>query len=223
MFKDGTVTHIHTGANDSLGLSVSAGDLKGMMTVRSHGGRVRAIKEGDIKIDIAFVAASAADKEGNCNGVLGKSACGPLAYSGIDARYAQHVIVVTDNIVEYPCTPISISESYVDHVVAVASIGDNKKIVGGTTRISTDPQVLLIGEYCARLMDALGLLTPELVFQAGAGGTSLTAMTALSAKLQQKKISAKMANGGTTAILVDMLKRGLVRKLTTCQALTWWR
>jgi citrate lyase beta subunit len=43
-------------------------------------------------------------------------------------------------------------------------------------------------------------------------------MTALSAKLQQKKISAKMANGGTTAILVDMLKRGLVRKLTTCQA-----
>jgi citrate lyase subunit alpha/citrate CoA-transferase len=218
MFKDGTVACIHTGANDSLGLSVSAGDLRGMMVVRSHGGRVRAIKEGEIKIDIAFIAASASDDQGNCNGLLGKSACGPLGYSGIDAKLAKHVVVVTDNLVEYPCTPISISENYVDRVVVVPSIGDNKKIVSGTTRLSTDPQVLLIGEYCARLMDALGLLTPELVFQAGAGGTSLTAMTALSAKLAQKKISARMANGGTTAILVDMLKKGLVRKLTTCQA-----
>jgi len=198
--------------------SVTAGDLKGIMVVRSHGGRVRAIKEGDINIDIAFIAASAADNQGNCNGVLGASACGPLAYSAIDAKLAKYVVVVTDNLVEYPCTPISISENYVDYVVQVKSIGDNKKIVSGTTRLSTDPQTLMIGEYCARLMDALGLLTPELIFQAGSGGTSLTAMTALSAKLAQKKISAKMANGGTTCILVDMLKKGLVRKLTTCQA-----
>eukprot|EP00727_Mastigamoeba_balamuthi_P014276 m51a1_g9471 putative citrate lyase subunit alpha and beta (948) ;mRNA; f:578665-581936 len=218
MFKDGTVLHVETGANDALGLSVSAGDLKGIMTVRSHGARVRAIKEGDVKIDIAFIGASAADREGNCNGVQGKNACGPLAYSSIDARFARRTVVVTDNLVEYPCTPISISENYVDHVVCVPSIGDNKKIVGGTTRLSTDPQTLLIGEYCARLMDALGLLTPELVFQAGSGGTSLTAMSALSAKLEAKHISARMANGGTTCILVDMLKKGLVRKLTTCQA-----
>lgn len=92
------------------------------------------------KIDIAFVAASASDNQGNCNGVLGKSACGPLAYSAIDAKMAKYVVVVTDNLVEYPCTPISISENYVDYVVSVNSIGDNKKIVGGTTRLSTDPQ-----------------------------------------------------------------------------------
>eukprot|EP01105_Mastigella_eilhardi_P000397 TRINITY_DN1049_c0_g1_i1.p1 TRINITY_DN1049_c0_g1~~TRINITY_DN1049_c0_g1_i1.p1 ORF type:complete len:945 (+),score=311.69 TRINITY_DN1049_c0_g1_i1:1362-4196(+) len=218
MFKDGTVTSIQTGANDSLGRSVTAGELKGMMVVRSHGARVRAIKEGDIKIDVAFIAAPEADNQGNCNGVHGKNACGPLAYSAIDAKMAKHVVVITDNMVEYPCTPISISENYVDYVVKVNSIGDAKKIVSGTTRLSSDPQTLLIGEYCARLMDALGLLTDELVFQAGAGGTSLTAMCALSDKLAQKKISARMANGGTTGILVDMLKKGLVRKLTTCQA-----
>jgi len=217
-FKDGTVLNIQTGANDSLGLSVTAGDLKGIMVVRSHGGRVRAIRDGDIDIDIAVIGASECDPQGNCNGVHGKSACGPLAYSAIDAKLAKHVIVVTDNLVEYPCTPMSITETFVDHVVVVPSIGDNKKIVSGTTRLTTDPQQLMIGEYCARLMDALGLLTPELIFQAGSGGTSLTAMTALSAKLQKKGVSAKMANGGTTCILVDMLKKGLVRKLTTCQA-----
>lgn len=217
-FKDGTVTDIQTGANDSLGLSVTAGDLQGMMVVRSHGARVRAIREGDIQIDIAVIGASECDPQGNCNGVHGKSACGPLAYSAIDAKLAKHVIVVTDNLVEYPCTPMSINESYVDHVVLVPSIGDPKKITSGTTKLTTDPQQLLIGEYCARLMDALGLLTSELVFQAGSGGTSLTSMTALSARLKAKGISAKMANGGTTCILVDMLKKGLVRKLTTCQS-----
>jgi citrate lyase beta subunit len=43
-------------------------------------------------------------------------------------------------------------------------------------------------------------------------------MHALSARLEKKGISARMANGGTTCILVDMLHRGLVRKLTTCQS-----
>lgn len=217
-FKDGTVTRIETGANDALGWSVTNGDLKGMMVVRSHGARVRAIREGDIKIDVAFIAASECDPMGNCNGVHGKSACGPLAYSAIDAKLAKYVVVITDNLVEYPCTPISISENYVDLVVVVPSIGDNKKIVSGTTRLSTDPHVLKIGEYSARLMDALGLLTNDFVFQAGSGGTSLTSMASLSERLAKKGVSAKMANGGTTAILIDMLKKGLVRKLTTCQA-----
>jgi len=189
-----------------------------MMVVRSHGARVRAIKEGDIIVDIAFIAAPESDDQGNCNGVHGTNACGPLAYSAIDAKMAKNVVVVTDNLVEYPCTPISISENYVDYVLKVPSIGDAKKIVGGTTRLSTDPQTLLIGEHCASLMDALGLLTPELVFQAGSGGTSLTAMTALSDRIEKKGISARMANGGTTCILIDMLKKGLVRKLTTCQS-----
>ena len=218
MFKDGTVTQIQTGANGPLGLSVTAGDLQKPMIVRSHGARVRAIKEGDIQIDIAFIAAPESDDQGNCNGVHGRNACGPLAYSAIDAKLAKHVVVVTDNLVEYPCTPISISENYVDYVVKVDSIGDASKIVGGTTRISTDPNTLHIGETCAKLMDALGFLTPELVFQAGSGGTSLTAMKGLSDRMAKKGISARMANGGTTCILVDMLKKGLVRKLTTCQS-----
>jgi citrate lyase subunit alpha/citrate CoA-transferase len=218
MFKDGTVTQIQTGANGPLGLSVTAGDLQKPMVVRSHGARVRAIKEGDIKIDIAFIAAPEADDQGNCNGVHGRNACGPLAYSAIDAKLAKHVVVVTDNLVEYPCTPAPISENYVDYIVKVDSIGDANKIVGGTTRISSDPQTILIGETCAALMDALGLLNSSLVFQAGSGGTSLTAMKGLSDRLERKGISARMANGGTTCILVDMLKKGLVRKLTTCQS-----
>jgi len=117
------------------------------------------------QIDIAVIGASEADNQGNCNGIHGKSACGPLAYSAIDAKLAQHVIVVTDNLVEYPCTPMSINETNVDYVVLVPTIGDPKKITSGTTRLTSDPQQLLIGEYCVRLMEALGLITPDLVFQ----------------------------------------------------------
>jgi len=70
---------------DSIGYFVSEGGLKEPIVVRSHGGRVRAIKSGRVHIDIAFIAASECDEAGNCNGINGKSACGPLAYAHIDA------------------------------------------------------------------------------------------------------------------------------------------
>ncbi len=48
--------------------------------------------------------------------------------------YADKVIVITDNLVPYPLADFSISETYVDYVVQVESIGDPAGIVSGTTR-----------------------------------------------------------------------------------------
>ena len=59
----------------------------------------------------------------------GKSNCGVLSYSMVDAKYADHVVVVTDCLVEYPNLPASISQVDVDYVVEVEAIGNPDKIV----------------------------------------------------------------------------------------------
>ena len=92
----------------------------------------------------------AADDYGNINGVAGPAACGSLGYAFPDAEYADHVVAVTDNIVEYPLAPISISQTRVDYIVKVASIGDPKGIVSGTTQINKDPVGLKIAENAAK-------------------------------------------------------------------------
>lgn len=58
MIEEGIVTGIQTsGIRGRLGEVVSAGKLKTPAVIRSHGGRVRAIEEGDVHIDIAFIGA----------------------------------------------------------------------------------------------------------------------------------------------------------------------
>src|SRR4051812_40933251 len=54
--------------------AISAGELPTPAVLQTHGGRARAIEAGELHIDVAFVAAPAADVHGNLNGVDGKSA-----------------------------------------------------------------------------------------------------------------------------------------------------
>ncbi|MCX7694857.1 MAG: citrate lyase subunit alpha, partial [Caloramator sp.] len=58
--------------------AVSKGMLKYPAIMHTHGGRARAIESGELKIDIAFIAAPTCDSYGNINGVYGPSACGSL-------------------------------------------------------------------------------------------------------------------------------------------------
>src|SRR5947199_333960 len=83
--------------------------------------------DGDIQIDIAIVAAPAADSFGNCSGVTGPAACGPLGFALADAQYAGHVIAVTDCLVPFPCVPWDIQGNYVDQVVVLDRVGDSAK------------------------------------------------------------------------------------------------
>ena len=77
------------------------------------------MKSGDVHIDVAFIAAPTADTYGNLNGVEGKSACGTLGYPMVDARHADRVVAITDNLVPYPACPIDITQEDVDYVVPV--------------------------------------------------------------------------------------------------------
>lgn len=217
--KNGVVTGIQTsGIRGELGEAISREKiLDKPVIIRSHGGRPRAIEAGEVKIDIAFIAAPAADKYGNVNGVEGPTACGSLGYAMIDAEYADKVVVVTDYLVDYPACPISIPQTLVDYVVVVDKIGDPKGIVSGATRITRDPLELLIAEKASKAIIASGLIKEGFSFQAGTGGASLAVAYFLREKMRQEGIKGSFAAGGINGYLVEMLEEGLFKALLDVQ------
>ena len=186
--------------------------------LRSHGRRGAAIKSGELPIDVAFIAASESDEHGNCNGIWGESAFGPMAYSYVDSIYAKKVVIVTDNIQKYPIVWQDITEDKVDYVVQVDSIGDPDKIVTGSLSITTDPMRLKIARYAADLVDAAGLIKDGLNFQSGAGGMSLAATKDVGDLLEERDVVANMVIGGTTKFVFDIYEAGRVRMVHVGQA-----
>lgn len=66
MIEQGIVTGIQSsGVRGRIGEAISHGKLKNPAIIRSHGGRVRAIEEGNVHIDIAFIGAPTSDEYGN--------------------------------------------------------------------------------------------------------------------------------------------------------------
>lgn len=216
--KNGVVSGIDTNyMSGPVADAVSRGVLGRPVIMRTHGGRARAIECGQLKIDVAFIAAPAADDYGNLNGVMGPAACGSLGYAMPDAEYAEHVVAVTDYLCEYPLSPVSISQTRVDYVVKVDAIGDPKGIVSGSTKVTKDPVGLRIAQTAANVVKASGLIKEGLSFQTGAGGASLATAHFIGKMMEQAGITASFAMGGITSYMVDMLNRGLLRKITDVQ------
>jgi len=204
--------------NGPLGMFVSDGKMKGMAVLRSHGGRVQAIQDGDVKIDIAILAAPAADSFGNAKGTGGPSATGVIGYAKPDYLYADKVIVVTDNLVDLPCFPMEVEGNYVDYVVVVDKIGIPEKIVSGTTQITKSPDRLLIAELTASFLEKSGLLRNGATMQAGAGGTSLAIAVFVHQMLRKKGWKLSFGFGGSTKYMVDMLEEGQMGYILDAQA-----
>ena len=217
--KDGTITKIWTsGLRGDLGKAISNGILDQPIIIHSHGGRVRAIHTGKIQVDLVIIAASAADEEGNATGSHGKSAFGSLGYAMIDAQYAKQVIVVTDNMVDFPCIPISISQNFVDYVVKVDSIGDASQIATGTTRITKSPLDLRIAKLAANVIEHSGFFVPGFSFQVGAGGASLAVAKFIREKMTQQNLKGSFLLGGVTSYIVNMLEEGLFKTVFDVQS-----
>lgn len=197
--------------------AVSQGVLPTPVVMQTHGGRARAIESGELVIDVAFLAAPAADRCGNLNGVEGRAACGVLGYAQVDAQHARQVVAVTDHLVPYPACPIEIAQDRVDFVVPVASIGDPQGILSGTTRPTSDPVGLAIADTAARVIEASGLLGPSFSFQTGAGGVSLAVAARLREVMRSRGVQGSFAAGGVTGYLCDMLDEGLFRNLLDVQ------
>jgi citrate lyase subunit alpha/citrate CoA-transferase len=208
--QDGTIHHIEGSMNGPLGKFVSEGHMKGTGVLRSHGGRYQAVQDGEVEIDIAVIGAPTADPFGNANGLFGDSACGLLGFALVDSQYADKVIVVTDNMVEFPCIPWQIQGNYVDYTVEVEKLGDPARIISGTTRITRSPDRLLLAELTAKFCEAAGIIRDGFSFQSGAGGTSLAVGEYFRKIMVEKSIKARFARGGSNTYLVAMLEEGLV-------------
>ena len=216
--KNGVVTTILTDyMSAGLGSFISAGGMENPVQFRTHGGRPADIESGRTPIDVAFIAAPAADPMGNCTGKLGKSACGSLGYAIPDAKNAKFVVAITDELHPYPLTGWSIPETDVDAVVVVDSIGDPKGIVSGTTKITRDPVGLLMAQTAVDVIKASGLLKDGFSFQTGAGGASLAAAKYLKDVMLREKIRGSFGLGGITGYLVDMLNEGCFDALMDVQ------
>lgn len=201
----------------AVGREISSGIMEKPVDFRSHGGRPSDIESGKTPIDVAFIAAPTSDCMGNCTGKYGKSACGSLGYAFVDAMHAKKVVVITDNLVDYPLYDFSISETYVDYVVCVDKIGDPTGIVSGTTKITRDPVGLMMASYATKVIQHSGLLKNGFSFQTGAGGASLAVAKYLKELMLKGNIKGSFGMGGITAYLVDMLEAGCFEALMDVQ------
>ena len=221
--RNGVVTRISTsGLRGELANEISRGLMKEPVVFRSHGGRGSAIANGELHIDVAFLGASSSDPLGNACGYSrsenAKSICGSLGYALPDARYADKVVVLTDDLVAYPNTPNSISEADVDFVVVVDSVGDSSKIASGAIRDTKNPRDILLASQAAKVITASGYFYDGFSIQTGSGGASLAAVKFLREKMIADGVKASFALGGITAHMVKLHEEGLIERLIDVQS-----
>jgi citrate lyase subunit alpha/citrate CoA-transferase len=214
----GVVTRLTTAyMSGPVAEAVSRGVLQAPVVMTTHGGRARAIESGELHIDVAFIAAPAADRHGNLSGGEGRAACGPLGYAMVDAGHADRVVAITDQLCAQPPYPVDIAQDQVDFVVLVDSIGDPQGILSGTTRPTTEPVGLLIASSAAQVIAASGLLVEGFSLQTGAGGISIATSMFVQELMQQRGVVGSFGAGGVTGTLVEMLEAGLFRNVFDVQ------
>ena len=221
--KSGVITGISTsGLRGELANAISHGLMKEPVVFRSHGARGSAIANGELHIDVAFLGASSCDPLGNASGCPrsenAKSICGSLGYALPDAEYADHVVVLTDDLVAYPNVPMSIKASRVESVVVVESVGDSSKISSGAIRDSKNPRDILLAKQAAKVIINSGYFENGFSIQTGTGGASLAVVKYLRESMIEKGIKASFALGGITAHMVKLHEEGLIDKLIDVQS-----
>lgn len=218
MIEEGVVTGLQTsGIRGRMGDAVSRGKLKTPAVVRSHGGRVRAVEMGEVHIDVAFIGAPSSDEYGNARGKGGKSDCGCLSYSAVDAKYADKVVIITDTLLPFPNFPPSIEAVDVDYVVVVDEIGDAGKIASQAARITQDPRDLKMAEDCVKVMAATEYFRDGFSFQTGAGGPSLAVNRFIEPLMAERGIKMKWALGGIVTPTVELLNKGMIENIADTQ------
>lgn len=217
--ENGVIVKIETsGLRGELAEAISKGLMKEPVIIRSHGGRARAIMSGDRTIDVAFLGVPSSDDYGNSRGIGGKTSCGSLGYAKVDAQYAECVIVLTDDLVDYPNYPASIDQTNVDLVVVLDKIGDSEGIASGATRFTKNPKELIIAENTAKIIEKSPYFKSGFTFQTGSGGASLAVTRFLKEAMEKHKIKMKFALGGITKPMVELYNMGLIQHMFDVQS-----
>ncbi len=221
--RNGVITQISTsGLRGKLANEISHGLMKEPVVFRSHGSRGYAIKSGELHIDVAFLGASSSDPLGNAAGFStsenAKSICGSLGYALPDAKYADHTVILTDDLVDYPNQHNAISEADVEFVVVVDSVGDSSKISSGAIRDTKNPRDILLAKQAAKVVMNSGYFENGFSLQTGSGGASLAVTKYLRQGMIDKGIKASFALGGITSHMVKLHQEGLIDRLIDVQS-----
>lgn len=216
--EQGKIINIQTsGIRGRIGEVVSAGKLATPAIIRSHGGRPRAIEAGEVHIDIAFLAAACSDEFGNAKGTGGKNNFGSFGFGIHDSHYADHTVIITDTLVEFPNLPSSIAAIDVDCVCVVDNIGDASKIATKEARMTDNPRELMMAENVANIIVATPYFKDGFTFQTGVGGPSLAVTRFLEEYMREKAITMRFALGGTSSSICQLMDKGLVKNLLDTQ------
>lgn len=216
--EEGKIIGVQTsGVRGRIGEVISAGKLASPAIIRSHGGRPRAVEAGEVHIDIAFLAAASSDCCGNASGVGGKNNFGSMGFGTHDAKYADHTIIVTDTLVDFPNVPSSVSCIDVDAVVVVDEIGDAAKISTKEARMTDNPRELMMAKNAASVIAATPYFKDGFSFQTGVGGPSLAVNRFLEEHMVEKGITMSFALGGTSKSVCDLMDKGLVKHILDTQ------
>jgi len=206
-----------SGVRGRIGETISAGKLATPAIIRSHGGRPRAVEAGEVHIDIAFLAAASSDCCGNASGINGKSNFGSMGFGIHDAHYADHTVIVTDTLVEFPNSPASVSMIDVDCVCVVDRIGNVDKINTKEARLTDNPRELMMAENVAAVIASTPYFKDGFSFQTGVGGPSLAVNRFLEDHMRERDITMSFALGGTSTPICQLYDKGLVKHLMDTQ------
>lgn len=218
MIEDGTITRIESsGVRGEIGEAISAGKLKGLAIMRSHGGRVRAITTGETHVDIAFIGTPTCDDYGNCRGIGGKADCGVLSYAIVDSNQADYCVAITDCLVPYPNLPAHISQTKIDYVCVVDEIGIPSKIATGAAKPTSDQRKLMMAQYCTDVVVNTPWFKDGFSYQTGVGGASIASTISLTKIMKERNIKMGFGVGGLTKPMCQLLEDGMVRVLLDTQ------
>ena len=218
MIEDGTITNIESsGVRGEIGEAISAGKLKGLAIMRSHGGRVRAITTGETHVDIAFIGTPTCDDYGNCRGIGGKADCGVLSYAIVDSNQADYCVAITDCLVPYPNLPAHISQTKIDYVCVVDEIGIPSKIATGAAKPTSDQRKLMMAQYCTDVVVNTPWFKDGFSYQTGVGGASIASTISLTKIMKERNIKMGFGVGGLTKPMCQLLEDGMVRVLLDTQ------
>ena len=216
--EEGKIIGVQTsGVRGRIGEVISAGKLASPAIIRSHGGRPRAVEAGEVHIDLAFLAAASSDCCGNASGVGGKNNFGSFGFGTHDSHYADHTVIITDTLVDFPNLPSSVSAIDVDCVCVVDDIGDAKKISTKEARVTDNPRELMMAENVAKVIAATPYFKDGFSFQTGVGGPSLAVNRFLEEHMVEKNIKMKFALGGTSSSVCKLQDKGLVEHILDTQ------
>ena len=181
---------------------------------RTHGGRARAFQRGERIVDLAIGPVPIADKFGNANGVIGNPAslCGPIGLFEPDVRWSKKSVLLTEIIHPNLLLPNPIDMRYVDYVVQVKKVGDNRGISSGSTdirRVQGDPNRQKIADNILATIQASGVIKEGFNFQIGSG-SGLLVLSKMFRLMKSKGIRAGFTTGGSMEYHVDLLEEGLI-------------